>query len=105
VENIAEYLFRRRARSLPDHTLADIFGRLVWTMDDNGTEILHTLCRWIDAGDLGHARAALDIDECFLYQSRDTMVAAFDGLCARFADLRSLCDEKLAAWDAQNRRT
>ncbi len=105
MESIAEYLFRRCARALPDQALTDIFGRLVWAMDDNGKEIVQTLCHWIESGDLECARVALAFDECFLYQTRDAMVTAFDGLCARFPDLRLRCDEKLAAWDTQNRRT
>ena len=46
MENIADYLFARRARSLPPEGLAEVFARLIWTMDDNGDEIIEAMRRW-----------------------------------------------------------
>jgi hypothetical protein len=101
MENIADILFRRRANNLPTDALADIFGRLVWAMEDNGREICETMCRWIASGDLERARVALAMDEVFLYRSRVEMVAAFDDVCSRFPELRARCDEIIARWDGQ----
>jgi hypothetical protein len=99
VENIADMLFRCRADNFPADALADIFGRLVWAMHDNGAEITEAMCRWVESGDLEQARVALAMDKVFLYRSRVEMVAAFDGVCARFPELRKRCDEILNSWD------
>ena len=101
METIADILFRRRATNISAETLADIFGRLVWAMDDNGKEICETMCRWIASGDLERARVALAMDEVFLYRSRAEMVSAFDNVSFRFPELRARCDEVIARWDRQ----
>lgn len=103
VENIAEMLFRRRASNLPPNALAEVFARLVWTMDDNGTEIFHTLRQWIESGDVERARIALAFDEGFLYGAFNETIEAFNRLCLRFPELRPACDKNLAAWDQQHR--
>jgi hypothetical protein len=105
VESIAEILFRRRAANLPPDALAEVFARLVWTMDDNGEEICDTLQQWIESGDVERARIALAFDVAFLYSTRDEMMTAFHRLCARFPELRPACDEILAAWDQQHKVT
>ncbi len=102
MENIAEYLFNRRAPNLPPTALAEILDRLVWTMDDNGAEIHEAMRRWISSGDLEHAQVALACSEAFLYSSRQEIVQAFEQVCGRFPDLRRRCDEILAKWDRQH---
>ena len=47
------------------------------------------------------ARIALAFDEVFLYPTRDELIMAFHRLCERHPELRSVCDERLAAWDQQ----
>ena len=101
MENIADYLFSRRARSLPPEGLAEVFARLIWTMDDNGDEIIQAMRRWIDSGDIEQARIALALREVFYYPTREAMVEAFDQLCVRFPECRRECDEIVLAWDQQ----
>ena len=102
MENIAEYLFRRRAANLPPAALATVLDELVWTMDDNGKEIHTALRQWIDSGDLGRARIALAQQSVFLYPTRGAMIDAFARLCSRFPELRQDCDEIIARWDMQH---
>jgi hypothetical protein len=100
--SIAEQIFERRAKSVKPEWLADLYGRLVWLLDDNGADTLETLRRWVESGDLERARVAVAFDEAFLYLTRDEMVAAFARLTARFPELRSRCDEIVSQWDQQH---
>lgn len=102
MENIADYLFARRARSLPPRGLAEVFARLIWTMDDNGDEIVQTMRRWITSGDIEQARIALAMREVFFYPTRDAMTEAFDQLCLRFPECRRDCNEIISEWDRQH---
>jgi hypothetical protein len=101
MENIAEYLFSRRARDLPPKALAEVLDRLVWTMDDNGKEIRQALRKWIESDDLERIRIALTCNEVFLYSTRQEMMDAFNSVCHRFPELRRACDEIIARWDRQ----
>ena len=102
MDSITESLFRRRAPSLVPGVLADLFSRLVWTMDDNGAEVVRIMQQWIESGDAERARVALAFDEGFLYPTRDEMVSAFNRVCARLPELRAACDVRLTAWDDQH---
>ena len=99
--NFVDHIFARRAPGSKPEWFAELFERLGWIMDDEGEEIRSTMLRWIESGDVDHARVALSFTDVFLYRTRGEMVSAFDQLCTRFPELRSRCDEILASWDAQ----
>ncbi len=99
--NLAEQIFERQASSVKPEWLADLYGRLVWLLDDNGAEVIDTLRKWIEVGNESRAKVALKFDEGFLFQSRAEMVEAFDQLCCRFPNLQTDCDLVIMAWDKQ----
>ena len=100
--NIADLIYQRRAKSADPEWIADILGRLVWLMDDNGAEIHEAMVRWCESGSHEQASIALhSCDEVFLYETREEMVAKFSGLQSRFPDLKSQCDEIIQQWDKQ----
>ncbi len=99
--NIADIIFDRRATGAKPEWIADILGRLVWLMDDNGSEICEALVRWVESGNLEQAQVALLCDEIFLYDTRDDMTASFSRLCAKFPTLKDRCDEIIQQWDQQ----
>lgn len=86
---------------MPPEGLAEVFARLIWTMDDNGDEIIEAMRRWIGSGDIEQVRVALAMREVLYYPTRGAMVEAFDQLCARFPECRQECDEIILAWDQQ----
>lgn len=103
--NIAEEIFERRAKNAKPAWMADLLQRLVWLLNDNGEEIVNTLGRWIDSGDLERARVALAFQDVFLFSTRDQMVEAYGQLATRFPQLRPECDATLKRWDNQFAKT
>lgn len=99
--NIADIIFDRRSKSATPDGIADILGRLIWLMDDNGAEIHEALVRWVESGDLERAEVALLCDEVFLFNTREEMTASFSRLCAKFPTLKVQCDEIIQQWDHQ----
>ena len=99
--NITEEIFERRAKNAKPEWVADLFQRLVWLLSDNGEEIVQTLGRWVDSGDLERSRVALAFQDVFLFSTRDQMVEAYGRLAARFPQFRTECDATLKRWDNQ----
>ena len=99
--NIAELLFKRRAPNVEPKWLAEVLERLVWLMDDNGTEIVEALAEWVTGSDREKIDIALAFEEISLFDERTEMSEAFDKLCSQYPDLRTRCDEILAIWDTQ----
>jgi hypothetical protein len=99
--NIAELIYQRRSKSADPEWIADILGRLIWLMDDNGSEIQEALDRWLESGSHEQARIALSLDETFPYRTREEMIEGFSRLQSRFPDLKSRCDEIVLKWDQQ----
>ena len=100
--NIADLIYQRRSKSADPEWIADILRRLVWLMDDNGSEIHEAMIRWMESESHEQALIALlYCDEVFPYKTRDEMVAKFSGLQSRFPDLKPQCDKIIQQWDKQ----
>ena len=57
--NLPEHIFNRRSATVKPEWIADLLERLVWLLDDNGSEIHQTMREWIATGDLERVRVAL----------------------------------------------
>ena len=102
--NLAESLFTKRARNLNPESLGDILGRLIWIVDDNGTEITRTLAEWLRGEDREKIAVALSFDEVFLADTPEQLGILFDQVCVRFPEFRAKCDGILLAWAEQTAR-
>lgn len=96
--DIAELLFERCrtvAGTWPKG-LADIFELLIWATDDNGSEILRAVERWLLSDDQDRVRVAVEVQDVFPFRHRAEMDAALAVVKARWPDLAEQCD-RLAA--------
>lgn len=64
-EEMMEFLFERRAPNLPPAGLAEIFDRLLWCMDDNGSEVDQVIRKWVTGEDEAKVRIALAMSETY----------------------------------------
>lgn len=97
--NIADELFEKSRlviRAWPKG-LAEIFELLVWTMNDNGTEISRAIERWLLSDDVERVRVAVEVRDWFPFPHATEMDAALAVVKARWPELASLCDEMSAA--------
>ena len=99
IDNIADYLFERRVRDCPPKFLAEELERLVWLMDDNGTEIFEAVENWLKSNDLKQIEIALEINEWFLFKAREEMIKTFDRIMLTYPQLKTKCEEHIKIWD------
>jgi hypothetical protein len=100
-EEMMKFLFRRRAADLPPKGLSRVFEILLWSMDDNGTEICSVLSKWLESDDRERVDIALAMEEIYPCNSREEMVALFAKLMSRWPDLAPKCQAILETWDKQ----
>jgi hypothetical protein len=94
-----EHVVDQRASGVDPRAFADLFERLIWLLADNGSGIRSVLSTWLEGDDVYRVEVALGLDEGFLFDSREAMVAAFNRLQARWPDVKPRCQEILEAWD------
>jgi hypothetical protein len=97
--DVAELLFERcrtAARAWPKG-LAEIFELLIWAMDDNGSEILQAVERWLLSDDLERVRVAVEVQDVFPFRHRAEMDAALAVVKARWPELVESCCRLSAA--------
>jgi hypothetical protein len=93
IPDLMNYLFERRARCSPPEALADIFERLVWYLDDNGTDLLQERDNWLLSGDKDKVAVALALEETFPFANREKMVRQFQCITERWPELAPRCQE------------
>ncbi len=72
--------------------LAEILEQLVWATDDNGSEIMRTVERWLQSDDLERVRVAVEVQDVFPFRHRAEMDAALSVVKARWPELAERCD-------------
>jgi hypothetical protein len=98
--DVMEFLVNNAAPALPPTGLAEIFDRMIWTLEDNGAGVLTTARQWLDdANDIVRIRIALAMKEGFLYEDRSSMLASFRRLTGRYPDVGERCNQIVRAWD------
>ncbi len=104
--NIADYLFNSSqyaVHQLPG-TLAEVLSSLLWTMDDNGKEIMGAIEGWLESDDYFHVREGLAIDSMLPFSDQNKMEAVLGHIKTRWPDLSDRCDELIASRKSFPRR-
>src|SRR5262245_9771781 len=91
-EEMMEFLFERRAPNLPHAGLAEIFDRLLWCMDDNGSEVDQVIQKWVAGDDQAKVRIALAMSEMYPAKSREELTDLFARITKRWPELKANCD-------------
>lgn len=98
MNNVADYLFDRSpyaVEHLPGK-LAEVLSSLLWIMDDNGTEIMEAVERWLKSDDYVRVREALAIDSILPFGDQSEMETVLSRIRMRWPDLAGRCDELVA---------
>jgi hypothetical protein len=93
IADVMEFLADHAAPNLPSSALADIFGRLVWCLDDNGEKLLAHRDEWLRGPNLSRAAIALAMDETFPFGAQAEMEAELSRVAARWPALEKRCRE------------
>ena len=95
IQNIADYLFEKSKNTVRLHpgSLADVLDMLIWTMDDNGGEIIAAIERWLQSEDYERVREGLHLKGVFPFRDEAEMSAVLQQIKNRWPDLAPRCDE------------
>ncbi|MEN0038302.1 MAG: hypothetical protein AAGC78_14595 [Cellvibrio sp.] len=99
--NIAEvmaFLLDRSVVGLPAASLADVFDRLIWCMDDNGREIESFKFEWLFSDDRRKVEVALYMSETFHFDNVAAFENCFERIINVWPDLEPKCIEVLNSW-------
>src|SRR5689334_19661085 len=99
--DLADHIFSKRATSAEPEWIADILARLLWLTEDNGGEICNTLKRWLTEDQPLKAQIALQVDEIFLWESREEMEGILDRIKKDFPALAEVCAKSRTRWNEQ----
>lgn len=102
IRNAIEVLFNYKAVALPPHAFADVFDRLLWCLDDNGSAILRLQEEWLEREDnLDRLKTALLMKEVRPFNSMAELREAMRTLSKRKPELVSQCKNMLALWESK----
>lgn len=98
MNQVVEFLIEHRAPQLHAEHLAEILDELVRTLNEEAANALVVLQeRWLLDDDRYRARITLGMRSVHPFPTRAEMAIALDAVAARWPELRSMCDEKLAS--------
>lgn len=101
IETIMNYLLENSAPNLRPDALAEIFDRLIWCLNDNGTELLKTRDNWLATDDYNKVSIALCMKETFPYNNKEDMITNFNRIKKHWPSLSEQCDEIIREWNTQ----
>ena len=93
IDNIAEYLFSRRAKNLPPNALAEVFDRLIWCMDDNGKEICEAIKEWLEGNNSEKIEIALYMESVSPYPTYKEMDITLKHISKKYPQFQEKCHE------------
>lgn len=99
MQGVMEYLYSRLAKSLEHRHLCDVFDSLIYRADDNGHEICQVLHNWIHNEIEGKVEIGLYMNEVFICNSRDEILALTEKIRKQWPNLLPQCELMLASWD------
>jgi hypothetical protein len=103
--DLADLLFERcreAARRWPKG-LAEILELLIWATDDNGSEIMRAVERWLQSDDLERVRVAVEVQDVLPFRHRAEMEAVLAVVKSRWPELVRQCEHLSAARAASGR--
>ena len=94
--DLANRLFREIPLSIPWEIVADLFAILVWSTNDNGTELCRTAEHWLlQANDLRKIQIALHLDS-YPFLTFAEMEKALTNVARRFPQCGARCEQLIS---------
>lgn len=98
IRAIMNYLIDEAASLSHPEALAEVFSNLVWSLNDNGAEVLQVRDEWLVGDDEKRVVVALIMEEVFPFDGGERMLAELARIGARWPSLCARIDEILASW-------
>jgi hypothetical protein len=102
IEDIMDYLVRESHPELPPDSLAEVFDKLIWCLNDNGSGLEQVRAKWIEGDDLYRAEVALSMKETYPYKEYSVMVEKLGIVEQKWPRLKELCQSIIESWDKNN---
>lgn len=100
MDNIADFLFLHRARSLPADQFADLLDELSWALDEESIkQITEARRRWLEGDDMEKAHIALLMSDSFPYNTRERLFEVLNQVRRNWPQLEEACTKMLSSWD------
>lgn len=91
MSDLMDLLLTHTARELPAKALAEVFDRLIWCLDDEGSAILRVREAWLRSDDRRRVEVALAMDETYPFVDALEMDEVLSRVAVRWPDLSTLC--------------
>lgn len=86
-----ETLFDHRLGNLPPIAFAEVFDRLIWCLEDNGSAIVDLQRAWLSSNDPERVRVALKMAEVFPFTDQVEMDRALDRITTQWPEFAADC--------------
>lgn len=90
---VMDALFINRVQNLPPEALAEVFDRLTWCLDDNGSALDAVRESWLRSDDRARVEIVLAMSESFPFQSAAEMSEVLGQISRKWPDLRERCED------------
>lgn len=101
IEQVMEFIVKNKAANSELRWYAEIFDRLIWLLNDNGTELLKVRTKWLESEEYEKVVIALEMGETFPYNNRQEMESRFSTIKEKWPELSERCNQLLEDWDKQ----
>lgn len=88
---VVEFLYAHRAPNLPPSALAEILDQLLWSLDEQGQEILRVQETWLSSDDKDRVEVALAMNQVFPFDDMHTMTTKFQEIVGRWPEFAARC--------------
>lgn len=101
IASIADYLIEHRAPGLPLGALSELFDRMIWTLEDNGAELLSLRAAWLKGNDPVRGEVALRMTETYPVQRESDYDELEAAVSAKWPALLALVHASRRSWHEQ----
>jgi len=101
ISDVMEFIVDNSHSELEPEDIAEIFDKLIWTLDDNGESLLRVQSEWLRGECKKRILIALSMKEVFPYDTEEALQEGFALILTKFPDLKSMCDQIHLNWKKQ----
>ncbi len=99
--DVMNFILNRHVNGLPVSALSEVFDRLIWCLDDNGSALEQVRRQWLSSNTRKEVEAALFMSATFPYDNLSELEICFERISYKWPDLEVRCNEVLNNWKNQ----